>query len=71
MLSLLGTIGFFLFVVGFVSYVIDKTVFFFMGNVLIYEIKIKIFVLRFVLGVWFFVGIVIEYIVIEFLCICR
>lgn len=35
-------IGFFLFVVGFVSYVIDKMVFFFMGNVLIYEIKLKI-----------------------------
>lgn len=64
-------IGFFLFVVGFVSYVIDKMVFFFMGNVLIYEIKLKFLGLWFDLGVWFFVGIVIEYIVIEFLCICR
>lgn len=33
--------------------------------------KIKIFGSRFVLGAWFLVGTVIEYIVIEFLCICR
>lgn len=42
-----------------------------MGNVPTYETKIKIFVSRFVLGAWFLVGTVIEYIVIEFLCICR
>lgn len=37
-----------------------------MGNVPTYETKIKIFVSRFVLGAWFLVGTVIEYIVISF-----
>lgn len=44
---------------------------FFMGNVPIYETKIKFLGSWFDLGAWFLVGTVIEYIVVEFLCICR